>query len=344
MTRPFTVKLEFWVDILTAFDHYVAQEAASGRRYAPYSPDHREKEMFKSGFIGIIGRPNVGKSTLLNALVGERIAITTHKPQTTRNKIMGIRNLAEPRAAQMIFLDTPGIHRAETPLNQAMVEAATGTFGNVDLLLMMTEAAAAPHPDDRFILEFLREKRFPVFLVINKIDLVDKPLLLPFIEVYEKLFPFREILPVSALKGRGVDILIDEIWKILPEGPRYFPEEMMTDRSERFIAAEIIREKITLRTHQEIPYVTAVVIDAFKEDEAKNLIRIAATIHVEKESQKGIIIGKKGAMLKEIGTRARLELEKFFSAKVFLELFVRVAKDWTHDPRMLQEFGYGEKK
>ena len=300
--------------------------------------------MFKSGFIGIIGRPNVGKSTLLNAIVGERIAITTHKPQTTRNKIMGIRNLAEPRAAQMIFLDTPGIHRAATPLNQAMVEAATGTFGNVDLLLMMTEAADTPHPDDRFILEFLREKRFPVFLVINKIDLVDKPLLLPFIEAYEKLFPFREILPVSALKGRGVDVLIEEIWKILPEGPRYFPEEMMTDRSERFIAAEIIREKITLRTHQEIPYVTAVVIDAFKEDEAKNLIRIAATIHVEKESQKGIIIGKKGAMLKEIGTRARFELEKFFAAKVFLELFVRVAKDWTHDPRMLREFGYGEKK
>lgn len=300
--------------------------------------------MFKSGFISIIGRPNVGKSTLLNAIVGERIAITTHKPQTTRNKIVGIRNLTEPQAAQMIFLDTPGIHRAETPLNRAMVETATATFRSVDLLLMLTEASAAAHSDDRMILGFLRETVIPVFLVINKIDLVDASLLLPMIEKYRKLFPFREILPVSALKVRGIDILIGEILKLLPEGPRYFPEEIMTDRSERFIAAEIIREKITLRTRQEIPYATAVVIDAFKEDESKNLIRISATIHVEKDSQKGIIIGKNGSMLKEIGTRARLDLESFFAAKVFLELYVRVAKDWTHDPRLLHEFGYGERK
>ena len=300
--------------------------------------------MFKSGFISIIGRPNVGKSTLLNAIVGERIAITTHKPQTTRNKIVGIRNLTEPQAAQMIFLDTPGIHRAETPLNRAMVETATATFRSVDLLLMLTEASATAHSDDRMILGFLRETVIPVFLVINKIDLVDAPLLLPMIEKYRKLFPFREILPVSALKVRGIDILIGEILKLLPEGPRYFPEEIMTDRSERFIAAEIIREKITLRTRQEIPYATAVVIDAFKEDESKDLIRISATIHVEKDSQKGIIIGKNGSMLKEIGTRARLDLESFFAAKVFLELYVRVAKDWTHDPRLLHEFGYGERK
>ncbi len=300
--------------------------------------------MFKSGFISIIGRPNMGKSTLLNAIVGERIAITTHKPQTTRNKIVGIRNLTEPQAAQMIFLDTPGIHRAETPLNRAMVETATATFRSVDLLLMLTEASATAHSDDRMILGFLRETVIPVFLVINKIDLVDAPLLLPMIEKYRKLFPFREILPVSALKVRGIDILIGEILKLLPEGPRYFPEEIMTDRSERFIAAEIIREKITLRTRQEIPYATAVVIDAFKEDESKNLIRISATIHVEKDSQKGIIIGKNGSMLKEIGTRARLDLESFFAAKVFLELYVRVAKDWTHDPRLLHEFGYGERK
>ena len=172
---------------------------------------------------------------------------------------------------------------------------------------------------------------------------MDKPLLLPLIDSFLSLHPFREILPLSALKGDGVDRLIGEIWKLLPEGPQYFPEEMMTDRSERFIAAEIIREKITLRTHQEIPYATAVVVDAFKEDEERNMIRIAATIHVAKDSQKGIIIGKKGAMLKEIGTRARLEMEKFFAAKVFLELFVRVAKDWTNDPRMIQEFGYRDK-
>jgi GTP-binding protein Era len=302
-----------------------------------------EADVFKSGFIGIIGRPNVGKSTLLNRIVGERIAITTHKPQTTRNKIMGIRNLAGERQGQMIFLDTPGIHRATTPLNRAMVDVATGTFGNVDLLLLLVEAGAAPHPDDRFIIESLGKTSHPVFLVINKIDLVEKTALLPLIDTFQGLHPFQETLPLSALKGEGVDHLIKEIWKFLPEGPQYCPEEMMTDRSERFIAAEIIREKITLRTHQEIPYATAVVVDAFKEDEARNMIRIAATIHVAKDSQKGILIGKKGVMLKEIGTKARLEMEKFFATKVFLELFVRVAKDWTNDPRMLQEFGYRDK-
>jgi GTPase len=299
--------------------------------------------MFKSGFIAIIGRPNVGKSTLLNAIIGERIAITTHKPQTTRNRIMGIRNLGAPQPGQLIFLDTPGIHRASTPLNRAMVDTATGTFGSVDLVLLLAEAGAAPHPDDRFIIDSLRDAHLPVFLVINKIDLGEKRLLLPLIDTFRDLHPFQEIIPLSALKGYGIDGLIGAIWKLLPEGPQYFPEEMMTDRSERFIAAEIIREKITIRTHQEIPYATAVVVDAFKEDEAKNMIRIAATIHVAKDSQKGIIIGKKGAMLKEIGTRARQEMEKFFAAKVFLELFVRVAKDWTNDPRMLQEFGYRDK-
>jgi GTP-binding protein Era len=299
--------------------------------------------MFKSGFIGIIGRPNVGKSTLLNRIVGERIAITTHKPQTTRNRIMGIRNLTGEQEGQLIFLDTPGIHQGTSTLNRAMVDVATGTFGHVDLLLLIAGAGPAPHPDDRFIIEALRKSRLPVFLVINKIDLVEKRILLPLIDTFQGLHPFREILPLSALKGDGVDRLITEIWKTLPAGPRYFPEEMMTDRSERFIAAEIIREKITLRTHQEIPYATAVVVEAFKEDETKNMIRIAATIHVAKESQKGIIIGRKGAMLKEIGTKARLEMEKFFAAKIFLELFVRVAKDWTNDPRMLQEFGYRDK-
>jgi GTP-binding protein Era len=299
--------------------------------------------VFKSGFIGIIGRPNVGKSTLLNGVVGERIAITTHKPQTTRNRIMGIRNLAGDQAGQLIFLDTPGIHRGTSPLNRAMVDAATGTFGNVDLILLIVEAGGAPHPDDLFIIDRLRNLPIPVFLVVNKIDLVEKPLLLPLIGAFRDLFPFREILPVSALKGQGIDRLLGEIREILPEGPALFPEEMMTDRSERFIAAEIIREKITLLTYQEIPYASAVVVDAFREDEEQNRIRISATIHVAKDSQKGIIIGKKGAMLKQIGTKARIEMERFFAAKIFLELFVRVAKDWTNDPRMLREFGYGDK-
>jgi len=300
--------------------------------------------LFKSGFIGIIGRPNVGKSTLMNEFVGETIAIATRKPQTTRNRIMGIKNLPEPNPGQLIFLDTPGIHKAKTPLGRAMVEAASGTIGDVDLLLLLVEAGTAPRSDDRFIIESLAGLPVPVILVINKTDLVDKKLLLPLIDSFRALYPFREIIPISALKNDGVEHLVAEIGKLLPEGPRYFPEEMMTDRSERFIAAEIIREKITLRLHQEIPYVTAVVVDSFREDEAKNLIRITATINVEKDSQKGIIIGKGGAMLKEIGTKARLEMERFFASRVFLELFVRVAKDWTSNPRFLKEFGYLENK
>jgi GTP-binding protein Era len=185
--------------------------------------------VFKSGFIGIIGRPNVGKSTLINRVVGERIAITTHKPQTTRNRIMGIRNLAEPQPGQMIFLDTPGIHRATTLLNRAMVEAATGIFEKVDLLLLLAEAGSAPHPDDRYIIESIGETPLPVILVINKIDLVEKSILLPLIDAFRNLHPFREIIPLSALKNNGVDHLIGEIWKVLPEGPQYFPEEMMTE-------------------------------------------------------------------------------------------------------------------
>jgi GTP-binding protein Era len=223
-----------------------------------------------------------------------------------------------------------------------MVEAATGTFGNVDLLLLLVEAGAAPDPDDRFIIDALGKDR-PVLLVINKIDLVDKATLLPLIDAYQGLYPFRAIIPLSALKADGLEVLLKELWDLLPEGPQYFPEDQMTDRSERFIAAEIIREKITLLTHKEIPYATAVVVDAFQEQDSRNLIRITATIHVAKESQKGILIGRKGAMLKAIGIKARGELERFFAARIFLELFVRVAKDWTNDPRMLEKFGYREK-
>jgi GTP-binding protein Era len=297
-------------------------------------------EIFKSGFIGIIGRPNVGKSTLLNAIIGEKIAITTYKPQTTRNRIMGIKNIEN---GQLIFLDTPGIHRAATPLNQFMVAEAMDTFRNSDILLILVEASESAHRDDLLIIDSLLNIRLPVILLINKIDLVRKHTILPLIDRFRHLFPFAEIIPVSALTGDGVSLLIERIWEILPEGPKYFPDEMMTDKTERFIAAEIIREKIILLAHQEIPYTTAVVVDSFKEDEKKNLIRIQATIHVAKNSQKGIIIGKKGSMLKEIGTRARLDMEKFFATRIYLELFVRVKKDWTHDPRMLRELGYTEK-
>lgn len=292
--------------------------------------------MFKSGFIGIIGRPNVGKSTLFNAIIGEKISIIADKPQTTRNKITGIKNLPD---AQLIFLDTPGIHKAKTPLNRAMVQTARESFNDADILLMMVEAASGVHSQDIFLIETLAEIHIPVFLVINKIDLIEKNLLLPLIDKFRNLYNYSEFFPVSAAKGDGLEELLQTIKKNLPEGPQYFAEDTFTDATERFIAAEFIREKIMLLTSQEVPYATAVEIDTFKEDEEKNLIRISATITVEKDSQKAIMIGKKGAMLKNIGTQARLEMEKLFNAKVFLELFVRVKKDWTSSEKMLQEFG-----
>jgi len=295
--------------------------------------------MFKSGFIGIIGRPNVGKSTLLNSILGEKLAIITHKPQTTRNRIVGIHTTED---TQFIFVDTPGIHAARTPLNRIMVRTATGTFSDSDILLLVVEAGPEVHPDDPLIIESLKATEIPKFLILNKSDLIRKEQLLPLMDAYRKLHPFAEMIPLSALRGEGIPLLLDELRKYLPEGPRYFPEDMMTDSSERFIAAEIIREKILLLTHKEIPYAAAVVVDVFQEDEAKNLIRISATINVEKESQKGILIGKKGAMLKEIGTRARMDMEKFFASRIYLELFVRVRKEWTKNEKLLKEFGYHE--
>jgi GTP-binding protein Era len=296
-----------------------------------------ESLLFKSGFIGIIGRPNVGKSTLLNALIGEKLAIATYKPQTTRNRITGIKNLEN---GQLIFVDTPGIHRGTSPLNKYMVNVAVDTLGSVDLVMFLVEAGSEPNEDDLYTINLLKEARLPVILVINKIDLVRKDILLPMIDQFRKLHDFIEIIPISARTGDGIPILIESILKILPEGPQYFPEDQLTDSSERFLAAEIIREKIILLTEQEVPYSSAVIIDSFKEDEAKNLIRIQATITVEKDSQKGIIIGKRGAMLKEIGTRARLDMEKFFAARIYLELFVRVKKKWTQDVKQLKDLGY----
>jgi GTP-binding protein Era len=224
-----------------------------------------------------------------------------------------------------------------------MVTTATDTFRSADILLLLSDATSGVHRDDQLIIDSLRNIGLPVILLINKIDLIRKKNILPVIDQFRHLFSFSQIIPISALSGDGFPVLIEQILKLLPEGPRYFPEDMMTDRTERFIAAEIIREKIILMTHQEIPYTTAVVVDSFKEDEEKNLIRIQATINVSKDSQKGILIGKKGSMLKKIGTQARMDMEKFFAAKIYLELFVRVRKDWTHDAHMLREFGYTEK-
>lgn len=299
-----------------------------------------EQHMFKSGFVGILGRPNVGKSTLLNEIIGEKIAIATHKPQTTRNRITGIKNTDE---GQFIFLDTPGIHHTRSPLNRRMVATSMSTIGEVDLILFLTGANSELNDDDHLIIKALKEQTVPVILAINKIDLTDKDALLLRMDSMRRIHNFADIVPLSALKGFNVDRLLDVIGNMLPEGPRYFPDDMITESSERFLAAEIIREKITLMTSQEIPYASAVVIDSFREDERKNLMRIQATIHVEKNSQKGIIIGARGSMLKRIGTQARLEMEKFFATRIYLELFVKVKKDWTRDSRILEEFGYRER-
>lgn len=292
--------------------------------------------MFKSGFVAILGRPNVGKSTFFNAIIGDKISIVADKPQTTRNRITGIKNFPD---AQLIFLDTPGMHKPKTPLNRAMVQVARDTIGDADVLLMMVEADTLIGPHDLFLIETLAGAKAPVLLAINKIDRIEKPFLLPLIDQYCKFYDFAGIFPICALKKEGLKELLTSLKEILPEGPRLFPDDIATDATERFIAAEFIREQILHLTKQEVPYASAVTIDAFKEDEKKNLIRISATISVEKESQKAIMIGKKGALLKKIGTQARLSMENLFGAKVFLELFVRVKKDWTSSDRMLREFG-----
>lgn len=292
--------------------------------------------MFKSGFIAILGRPNVGKSTFFNAVIGDKISIVADKPQTTRNRISGILNVPD---AQLIFLDTPGMHNPKTPLNRAMVKAARDTIGDADLILMMVEADAPVGAQDLFLIEALAGVQAPVFLAINKTDRMEKSLLLPLMDQCRRLYDFAGIFPVSARTGNGLEALIHGIKEALPDGPRLFPDDIATEATERFIAGEFIREQILRLTSQEIPYASAVEIDAFKEDESKNLIRISATILVEKESQKAIMIGKKGAMLKKIGTRARLAMENLFGAKVFLELFVRVKKDWATSDKMLRELG-----
>jgi GTP-binding protein Era len=277
----------------------------------------------------------------MNAIIGEKIAIATHKPQTTRNSIVGIKNTEK---GQFIFIDTPGIHDAKTLLNRYMVSTAVKTFVDAELLLLLVEAGTELNADDDFIIKSFKNIKIPVILVINKIDLIKKEDLLSLIEKLRHIYPFKEIVPLSALKNFNIDTILDVIWNNLPEGPKYFPDDMITDRSERFIASEIVRKSISLLTRHEIPYSTAVVVDSFKEDEEKGIIRIRATINVEKDSQKGIVIGKKGGMLKKIGTQARTEMEKFFGTRVYLELFVRVQKDWTQNENMLKEFGYGTKQ
>jgi len=292
---------------------------------------------FRSGFVAIIGRPNVGKSTLLNRILGEKIVITSDKPQTTRNRIKGIHNVT---GAQMVFIDTPGIHRATSLLNRYMVDEALASIREVDVILFLVEADAPAGSQEALILELVGALTAPVVLVINKIDLVPKSTLLETIEQFARLFPFREVIPVSARTGDGVERVVAAVYDLLPEGPVYFPDDILTDLPERFIVAEIIREKVFRLTRDEIPYSTAVEVESFKERQDGSLIAIAAVINVERDSQKGIIIGRKGDMLKKIGMQARREIEQLLDAKVFLELFVRVRKDWSENQRMLKELGY----
>lgn len=292
---------------------------------------------FKSGFISILGRPNVGKSTLFNRFLGDKIAIVSQKPQTTRNRILGIRNM---EAGQLIFLDTPGIHEGRSKLNQRMVSAAIASGRDADVLLFLTEAFSPLEEKDRQMVESLRGSRGIPLLVINKIDLVKKEVLLPIIDRYKKLHPFKEIIPVSAATGEGVEVLLDLILNYLPENPAYYSEDMITDQTERFLVSEIIREKVINHCHQEIPFSTAVTIEEFKEHPEKNLVIIKGTIHVERSSQKKIVIGKGGQMLKRIGERAREEIETLLEKRVYLELWVNVEKNWTQDPRALSRLGY----
>ena len=300
-------------------------------------PEEEKKTEFKSGFVSLIGRPNTGKSTLLNLLLGEKIAIISSKPQTTRNRILGIKNLP---TGQIVFLDTPGVHYSRTKLNQAMVKVALATLQEVDVVCFLIEADRPDNEENDLILEDFKKVSKPVILVINKIDLVSKGRLLPIMERYSQLRSFEQIIPISALLGDGVDVLGAELLKILPEGPKFFPEDMITDLSERFLVAEFIREKVIQLTREEIPYSTAVEVEEFKEREEKNLIVIKAIIQVERESQKGIVIGEKGRMLKEIGRLAREEIEAFLGVRVFLELWVKVEKNWREDPRVLRRLGY----
>ncbi len=294
------------------------------------------EENFRSGFITIVGRPNVGKSTLLNVIVGEKIAAVSQKPNTTRNRIVGIRTFSD---SQLVFLDTPGIHKARGELGKAMVQAAMNTIGEADVILMMIEVDDPFGKGDRFIISSLPK---PALLVINKIDTIKKGMILEIISESQKFGDkFLEVIPISALKADGIDDLINSIKKHLPEGPKYFPDDMITDQPERFLAAELIREKIFNLTHEEIPYKTAVVVEEFKDIPEKKLVMISALIYVERDNHKGIIIGEQGKMLKQIGILARADIERILGTKVFLELWVKVKERWTQRGELIREFGYG---
>lgn len=299
---------------------------------------NKKEQQFKSGFVTIIGRPNVGKSTFLNQVIGQKIAIMSDKAQTTRNKIQGVYTTDD---AQIIFIDTPGIHKPKHRLGDFMVKVATNTLNEVDLILFMVNATESFGRGEEFIIEKLKNVKTDVFLIINKIDLVHPDDLIPMIDQYKDKLPFAEIVPISALQGNNVDRLLETIKQYLPPGPQYYPADQITDHPERFIITELIREKVLHLTREEVPHSVAVVMEKMEQKE-NGVIHVMAAIVVERSSQKGIIIGKQGKMLKEIGKRARMDIENLLGSKVFLELWVKVQKDWRDKASMLREFGYRE--
>jgi GTPase len=298
---------------------------------------------FRSGFVCILGRPNAGKSTLLNALVGAKLAIISPKPQTTRNRILGIVNLPKSKRhdpAQIVLIDTPGVHKPDSNLGRKMMVEVREALEGCEVALLIVDASRRLDERDEFALQMLKSSRAKVLLVLNKIDLLsrNRERLLPLIEEYKKLYPFQDIIPVSALKADGIDILLKQIVEAMPAGPPYFPEDQVTDQPVRFMAAEIIRERVLIETEEEIPYATTVIVDSF--EEGSRLTRISATIYCERDGQKAILIGKRGQMLKKIGTSARLQIEKMLGAKVFLELFVKVQANWRQSRTFVEELDW----
>jgi len=297
---------------------------------------------FHSGFACILGRPNAGKSTLLNALVGEKLAIVSPKPQTTRNRILGIIHVPERKdrpGAQVILIDTPGVHRPDGSLGRKMMSEVREALEGCDIILLIADVSSRPGAADQFVLDMVKQSRTPAFLLLNKIDLVrEKSKLLPIIDEYRKLHDFQEVIPLSALKRQALDVVLNKIIGALPEGAQYFPEDQITDQPARFMAAEIIREQVLRETREEVPYQTTVGIEEF--EEGVKLTRIAAAIYCEREGQKGILVGKRGQMLKKVGTAARMEIEKMLGTRVFLELFVKVRPGWRDSREFVEELDW----
>jgi GTP-binding protein Era len=305
----------------------------------------------KAGFVALVGRPNAGKSTLLNKLVGQKLAIVSDKPQTTRNRIVGVRNYPDPSTSsgspraesrgegQIVFLDTPGVHKPLHRLNVRMVDAALDTLKEVDVIAVVVDGSEPGGAGDDYLMDVIRKSKTPRVLVLNKVDITDKVSMLPRLAEYQKDVGFEDLVPVSALTGENVDRLEQVLLSHLPEGDPLYPEDYLTDQPERFFVGELIREQVLQQTRDELPFSTAVVVDKFEEADAKGLMRFFCTIVVDRESQKPILVGRAGARIKEIGTAARKELEKFFDARVFLDLHVKVRKDWREDERMLDSLG-----